>query len=46
MIVSAHLAGVPVEELIPAAASAGTSALLIACGWVRFRVRRRRRPTA
>jgi hypothetical protein len=44
MTVIAHVAGMPVEELIPTAAGAGT-ALLLARAWVASRVRRgRRRP--
>jgi hypothetical protein len=38
--VLAHVAGVPVEELIPTAAGAGT-ALLVARGWVSLLLRRR-----
>jgi hypothetical protein len=37
--VLAHVAGVPVEELIPTVAGAG-SALLLARGWVMLRLRR------
>jgi hypothetical protein len=39
MIVIAHVAGVPFEELIPTAAGAG-SALLLARAWLRMRLRR------
>jgi hypothetical protein len=39
--VIAHVGGVPVEELIPTAAGAGT-ALLVARTWVSLRLRRRR----
>jgi hypothetical protein len=41
VIVIAHVEGVPVEELIPTAAVAGT-ALLLAGTWVSLRLRRRR----
>ena len=41
----AHVGGVPVEELIPTAAGAGT-ALLVARTWVAVRLRRRRRGPA
>ena len=37
----AHVGGVPVEELIPSAAGAGT-ALLLARTWLAVRLRRRR----
>jgi cytochrome oxidase assembly protein ShyY1 len=37
--VIAHVGGVPVEELMPAAAGAGT-ALLVVRGWVGMRLRR------
>ena len=37
----AHVAGVPVEETLPALAGTGT-ALLIARAWVMLRLRRRR----
>ena len=43
MIVSAHVAGVPVEEMIPALAGAGT-ALVLARAWVPMHLRRRREP--
>jgi hypothetical protein len=39
----AHVAGVPVEELIPLAAGAGT-ALVLARTWVSLRLRQRRGP--
>ncbi|MEN3280001.1 MAG: hypothetical protein V7607_1141 [Solirubrobacteraceae bacterium] len=39
----AHVAGVPVEETLPALAGTGT-ALLIARAWVMLRVRRRKEP--
>jgi hypothetical protein len=42
VIVLAHVGGVPVEELIPTAAGAGT-ALLLARAWVVSHLRRRRR---
>jgi hypothetical protein len=41
VIVSAHIAGVPVEELIPAAAGAG-GALGVARAWVWMHLRRAR----
>ncbi len=37
----AHVGGVPVEEVLPAAASAGT-VLLLARAWVSVRLRRRK----
>jgi hypothetical protein len=40
-MVIAHVGGVPVEELIPTAAGAGT-ALLLARTWVSLHLRRRR----
>ena len=43
MSLVAHVAGVPVEELIPTAMSFGT-ALLLTRGWVRDRLPRRRGP--
>ena len=39
---SAHLAGIPVEELLPALTGAG-SALVLARAWVSAHVLRRRR---
>jgi hypothetical protein len=42
VIVIAHVAGVPVEELIPTVAGAG-SKLLLAHSWVSLRLRRHRR---
>jgi hypothetical protein len=39
VIVSAHIAGVPVEEMIPAAAGAG-GALCLARAWVWIHLRR------
>jgi hypothetical protein len=45
MIVVAHVGGVPVEELIPTVAGAG-SALLVARTWLWLRLRRRRGPGA
>jgi hypothetical protein len=39
--VIAHVGGIPVEELIPMAAGAGT-ALLVARTWLSVRLRRRR----
>jgi hypothetical protein len=41
----AHIAGVPVEELLPSAAGAGT-ALLAARAWLWLHLRRRRGPRA
>jgi hypothetical protein len=41
VIVSAHVAGVPVEELIPAAAGAG-GALCVARAWMWMHLRRAR----
>jgi hypothetical protein len=41
----AHIAGVPVEELIPSAAGAG-GALLMARAWLWMHLRRRRGPDA
>jgi hypothetical protein len=38
-----HVAGVPVEELLPALAGAG-AALLRARGWLELHLRRQRRP--
>jgi len=40
MTMFAHVGGVPVEELMPGAAGAGT-ALLIARAWLAVRLRRR-----
>jgi hypothetical protein len=37
--VIAHVAGMPLEELLPAASGAGTG-LLVARGWILLRVRR------
>jgi hypothetical protein len=37
----AHIAGVPLEEVLPSASGAAT-ALLVARGWIMLRVRRRR----
>jgi hypothetical protein len=42
MTVLAHVAGVPVEELFPTLAGAG-SMMLLARGWVSLRLRRLRR---
>jgi hypothetical protein len=41
-VIGAHVGGVPVEELIPTAAGAGT-ALVMARAWVSLRLRGRRR---
>ena len=38
----AHIAGVPLEEMLPAASGAGT-ALLVGRAWMMLRMRRRRR---
>jgi hypothetical protein len=43
VIVSAHVGGVPVEEMLPAAGGAGT-ALVLARAWVWMHLRRRREP--
>ena len=42
---TAHVAGVPLEELLPGAAGAGT-ALLAARAWMAVHLRRRREPGA
>ena len=39
----AHVGGVPLEELLPSAAGAGT-ALLMARAWMAVHLRRRREP--
>jgi hypothetical protein len=39
----AHISGVPVEEMLPMLAGAG-SGLLVVRGWVTLRLRRRRAP--
>jgi hypothetical protein len=39
--VIAHIAGIPLEELLPSAAGGGT-ALLAARGWLALHLRRRR----
>jgi hypothetical protein len=41
----AHIAGVPLEELLPSATGAA-GGLLVARGWIMLRVRRRREPRA
>jgi hypothetical protein len=41
--VIAHIAGVPVEEMLPALAGTGTG-LLVARAWLMLRVRRRQEP--
>ena len=41
----AHVGGVPLEELLPGAAGAGT-ALLMARAWMALHLRRRREPSA
>jgi hypothetical protein len=43
MIPFAHIAGMPVEELLPSAASVGAS-LLLARAWLSFHLRRRQEP--
>ena len=43
MTVLAHVAGVPVEELIPTLAGAG-GVLLVARGWLELHLRRHRDP--
>ena len=40
---TAHVGGVPVEELVPTLAGTGT-ALLVARAWLTLRLRRRRVP--
>jgi hypothetical protein len=40
-VIPAHVAGVPVEELLPS-----LTGLLAARAWMMFRVRRRRKPDA
>lgn len=42
MMPLAHVAGVPLEELVPAAGGAGAS-LLLARAWLSVHLRRRRR---
>ena len=44
-MVIAHVGGLPVEELMPTVAGAG-SMMLLARGWVSLRLRRRRAPAA
>jgi hypothetical protein len=44
-MIVAHVAGVPVEELLPAAAGSGT-ALLLARAWLALWLRRDRGPRA
>jgi hypothetical protein len=41
--VIAHVAGVPVEEVLPTLAGTGTG-LLVARAWLMLRLRRRREP--
>jgi hypothetical protein len=41
MIVVAHIAGMPVEEILTAAPGAGAG-LMLAGGWIMVRLRRRR----
>jgi hypothetical protein len=43
--VIAHVGGMPLEELLPSAAGAGT-ALLMARAWMAVHLRRRREPSA
>ena len=40
----AHVGGVPLEEVVPALAGAGTGALVVARSWLSLRLRRRREP--
>jgi hypothetical protein len=40
-VIVAHIAGVPVEELLPIAGAAGSS-LLVARAWIALRLRRQR----
>ena len=42
-MILAHVAGVPVEEVLPTLAGTGT-ALLLARAWLTVRLRRRREP--
>jgi hypothetical protein len=42
-MIVAHIAGVPLEEVLPSASGAA-AALLDARGWIILRVRRRREP--
>ena len=44
-MVIAHVGGVPVEEMVPTLAGAGT-ALFVARAWLMLRVRRRREPAS
>jgi hypothetical protein len=41
-VIFAHVGGVPVEEILPTVAGAGTG-LLVARAWLTARLRRRRR---
>jgi hypothetical protein len=41
-VITAHVGGVPLEELLPALSGAG-GGLLLARGWIMLRVERRRR---
>jgi hypothetical protein len=42
-VIVAHVAGVPVEEILPTLAGTGTG-LLVARAWLTVRLRRRREP--
>jgi hypothetical protein len=42
-MILAHVGGVPVEEMLPTLAGAGTG-LLVARAWLAVRLRRRREP--
>jgi hypothetical protein len=42
-VIVAHIAGVPLEEVLPSASGAAP-ALLVARGWIMLRLRRRREP--
>ena len=44
-MIVAHIAGVPVEEVLPTLAGTGTG-LIVARAWLMLRVRRRRREPA
>jgi len=45
MLLSAHVAGVPVEEiLLPTLGTGAAASLLVARGWILVHVRRRREP--
>jgi hypothetical protein len=42
-VITAHVGGVPLEEILPSVTGAGAG-LLVARGWVMVRLRRRRGP--